>query len=205
MLLKELVKQRLIRYASFNFFSVDLIIFSLASRRIIETHSDGFYHSLRASSKSNGNSPTYNWIQGIGQTSQWRDRDWFNHRNIWFAIMNCFSFLNDTFPGEFRTGKTQLCHQLCVTCQLGVDQGGGEGKAMYIDTEGTFRPERLAAIAERSYFQFRMNWMSQYFFRYGLDGQAVMDNVAVARAYNSDHQSKLLVQAAAMMVLQIFL
>lgn len=51
--------------------------------------------------------------------------------------------------GEFRTGKTQLCHTLCVTCQLGMQQGGGEGKAMYIDTEGTFRPQRLVAIAER--------------------------------------------------------
>ncbi len=28
-------------------------------------------------------------------------------------------------------------------------QGGGEGKAMYIDTEGTFRPERITAMAER--------------------------------------------------------
>merc|ERR1712124_79861 len=26
--------------------------------------------------------------------------------------------------GEFRTGKTQLCHTLCVTCQLPLDQGG---------------------------------------------------------------------------------
>jgi len=51
--------------------------------------------------------------------------------------------------GEFRTGKTQLCHTLCVTCQLGLDQGGGEGKALFIDTEGTFRPERLIAIATR--------------------------------------------------------
>ncbi len=51
--------------------------------------------------------------------------------------------------GEFRTGKTQLCHQLAVTCQLPIDQGGGEGKCLYIDTEGTFRPERLLAIAER--------------------------------------------------------
>ena len=51
--------------------------------------------------------------------------------------------------GEFRTGKTQLCHTLCVTAQLPLDQGGGEGKAMYIDTEGTFRPQRLVAIAER--------------------------------------------------------
>ena len=51
--------------------------------------------------------------------------------------------------GEFRTGKTQLCHTLCVTCQLPLDSGGGEGKALFVDTEGTFRPERLVAIAER--------------------------------------------------------
>lgn len=85
--------------------------------------------------------------------------------------------------GEFRTGKTQLCHQLCVTCQLPVDCGGAEGKAMYIDTEGTFRPERLLAVAER----------------YGLNGQEVLDNVAYARAFNSDHQTQLLIHASAMM------
>jgi len=85
--------------------------------------------------------------------------------------------------GEFRTGKTQLCHTLCVTCQLPLDDGGGEGKALYIDTEGTFRPERLVSIAER----------------YGLAPEQVLDNVAYARAYNSDHQSKLLIQASAMM------
>jgi len=85
--------------------------------------------------------------------------------------------------GEFRTGKTQLCHQICVSCQLPLDQGGGEGKALYIDTEGTFRPERLLAIAER----------------YGLNGDDVLDNIAYARAYNSDHQSQLLLQASAMM------
>jgi len=85
--------------------------------------------------------------------------------------------------GEFRTGKTQLCHQICVACQLPLDQGGGEGKALYIDTEGTFRPERLLAIAER----------------YGLNGEDVLDNIAYARAYNTDHQSQLLLQASAMM------
>jgi DNA repair protein RAD51 len=85
--------------------------------------------------------------------------------------------------GEFRTGKTQLCHQICVTCQLPLDQGGGEGKALYIDTEGTFRPERLLAIAER----------------YGLNGDDVLENVAYARAHNTDHQSQLLLQASAMM------
>ncbi|KAL3694577.1 hypothetical protein R1sor_008228 [Riccia sorocarpa] len=86
--------------------------------------------------------------------------------------------------GEFRTGKTQLCHTLCVTCQLPLDQGGGEGKALYIDAEGTFRPQRLLQIAER----------------YGLNGNDVLDNVAYARAYNTDHQSKLLIEAASMMV-----
>merc|ERR1712018_1098081 len=85
--------------------------------------------------------------------------------------------------GEFRTGKSQLCHTLAVTCQLPIDNGGAEGKCLYIDTEGTFRPERLLAVAER----------------YGLQGSDVLDNVAYARAYNSDHQMTLLTQAAAMM------
>jgi DNA repair protein RAD51 len=67
--------------------------------------------------------------------------------------------------GEFRTGKTQICHTLCVTTQLPLEQGGAEGKAMYIDTEGTFRPERLVEIAEK----------------YGLDGQDVLDNVSGRR------------------------
>ncbi|XP_050726587.1 DNA repair protein RAD51 homolog A-like [Eriocheir sinensis] len=85
--------------------------------------------------------------------------------------------------GEFRTGKTQLCHTLAVTCQLPLEMGGGEGKCLYIDTEGTFRPERLVATAQR----------------YQLQEADVLDNVAYARAYNSDHQSTLLIQAAAMM------
>jgi len=85
--------------------------------------------------------------------------------------------------GEFRTGKSQLCHTLAVTCQLPIDMGGAEGKCLYIDTEGTFRPERLLATAER----------------FGLSGNDVLDNVAYARAYNTDHQTQLLIQAAAMM------
>ena len=51
--------------------------------------------------------------------------------------------------GEFRTGKSQLCHTLAVTCQLPIDMGGGEGKCLYIDTEGTFRPNRLVSIAQK--------------------------------------------------------
>ena len=45
--------------------------------------------------------------------------------------------------GEFRTGKTQLSHTLCVTAQLPKENGGGHGKVIYIDTENTFRPERI--------------------------------------------------------------
>lgn len=55
--------------------------------------------------------------------------------------------------------------------------------AMYIDTEGTFRPERLVSIAER----------------FGLDSEKVLDNVAYARAHNTDQQNKLLINAAALM------
>ncbi len=85
--------------------------------------------------------------------------------------------------GEFRTGKTQLCHTLAVTCQLPIEQGGGAGKCLYIDTEGTFRPERLESIARR----------------FNLNPDEVLDNIAYARAYNSDHQTALLSQASAMM------
>merc|ERR1712060_1041212 len=82
--------------------------------------------------------------------------------------------------GEFRCGKTQLCHTLCVACQLPLERGGGESKALYIDTEGTFRPERLQAIAER----------------YELNVEDVLQNVTYARAYNAEHQEKLLTEAA---------
>ena len=85
--------------------------------------------------------------------------------------------------GEFRTGKTQICHTLCVTCQLPKENGGGAGKALYIDTEGTFRHEKLKNIAER----------------FGLDPDEVVANVLYARAYNSDHQNKLLLQACGLM------
>ena len=90
--------------------------------------------------------------------------------------------------GEFRTGKTQICHTLCVACQLPKSDGGGEGKAIYIDTEGTFRPEKLALIAER----------------FGLDPKETIENVYYARAYNSDHQQRLLVQVCALMCEQKF-
>ena len=85
--------------------------------------------------------------------------------------------------GEFRTGKTQLSHTLCVTAQLPSESGGGQGKVAFIDTENTFRPERIKAIAER----------------YNLDPVETLDNIIVARAYTVDHLNQLLMFAAAKM------
>jgi len=82
--------------------------------------------------------------------------------------------------GEYGVGKTQLCHQLCVTVQLPKDKGGLAGSALYVDTEGTFRPERILQIADR----------------FRLDGKKVLDNIIYARAYNSDHQMLIIEEAA---------
>ncbi|KAJ8658144.1 meiotic recombinase Dmc1 [Lichtheimia ornata] len=83
--------------------------------------------------------------------------------------------------GEYRTGKTQLAHTLCVQVQLPIHQGGANSKAAYIDTEGTFRPDRIRAIADR----------------FGVDPDITLDNIAVARAWNSDHQMDLITEIAA--------
>ncbi|KAE8399378.1 DNA recombination and repair protein Rad51 [Aspergillus pseudonomiae] len=78
--------------------------------------------------------------------------------------------------GEFRCGKTQLSHTMSVVAQLPKEMGGAGGKVAYIDTEGTFRPERIAQIAER----------------FGVDADSARENIAYARALNSEHQLELL-------------
>lgn len=85
--------------------------------------------------------------------------------------------------GEFRTGKTQLCHMLAVTCQLSPEMGGAGGKCIYIDTEGTFRPERIIPIAKR----------------FNLDVQNVLDNILYSRALSSDQQTALLTKVFSIM------
>jgi DNA repair protein RadA len=74
--------------------------------------------------------------------------------------------------GAYGSGKTQLALTLAVNTQLPFEQGGVEGKSVYIDTEGTFRPERIRQIAEAK----------------GLNPDSVLKNILVARAFNSDHQ-----------------
>ena len=78
--------------------------------------------------------------------------------------------------GEYRCGKTQLSQTMSVVAQLPKDLGGGEGKVAYIDTEGTFRPERITQIAER----------------FGVDPETALENILYARALNSEHQHELL-------------
>ncbi|MCD7781176.1 MAG: DNA repair and recombination protein RadA [Methanosphaera sp.] len=76
------------------------------------------------------------------------------------------------FYGEFGSGKSQISHELAVTVQLPMDEGGLEGEVVYIDTENTFRPERIEQIATG----------------FGLDVEEVLSKIHVARAFNSSHQ-----------------
>ncbi|MCW4015338.1 MAG: DNA repair and recombination protein RadA [Candidatus Bathyarchaeota archaeon] len=77
--------------------------------------------------------------------------------------------------GEYGVGKTQICLSLCVRVQLPEEEGGLNGKVVYIDTEGTFIPERVFQIAESL----------------GIDPHETLSNIFLARAYNSSHQELL--------------
>ena len=74
--------------------------------------------------------------------------------------------------GAFGSGKSQLAHQLAVNVQLPLEKGGANGKAVWLDTESTFRPERIRQMCEAQ----------------GLDFQKTLKNIFVARVFNSDHQ-----------------
>ena len=83
--------------------------------------------------------------------------------------------------GEFGCGKTQFCHTLCVMVQKSREEGGLGGGVLYIDSENTFRPERIVSIAKAN----------------GMDPQRILDNIVVARAYSSSHQVLILEEAGA--------
>jgi len=83
------------------------------------------------------------------------------------------------FYGEFGSGKTQAAHQLAVNVQLPKTDGGLEGSVVMIDTENTFRPERIKQMAEAL----------------GLNHEEILKNIHVARAYNSNHQMLLVDRA----------
>ncbi|MGL4670154.1 MAG: DNA repair and recombination protein RadA [Methanobacteriaceae archaeon] len=74
--------------------------------------------------------------------------------------------------GEFGSGKSQISHEIAVTVQLSEELGGLDAECVFIDTENTFRPERIEQI-------------SNFF---GLDLQETLQKIHIARAFNSSHQ-----------------
>ena len=74
--------------------------------------------------------------------------------------------------GEFGSGKSQISHELAVTVQLPEELGGLDGDCVFVDTENTFRPERIKQIANG----------------FELDLEDVLQRIHVARAFNSSHQ-----------------
>ncbi|ONH69846.1 Meiotic recombination protein DMC1 [Cyberlindnera fabianii] len=104
------------------------------------------------------------------------------------------SSISEVF-GEFRCGKTQMAHTLCITSQLPKSAGGAEGKAAYIDTEGTFRPDRYVAQFSCFYIRiFGILIIKAIAERFGLAPDDCLENIAYARALNSEHQCELLEQ-----------
>ena len=81
------------------------------------------------------------------------------------------------FYGQYGSGKTQFMLQLAVNAQLPVEQGGLGGEVAIIDTENTFRPERIISMAKAL----------------ELDPDEVLSKIHVGRAYNS-HQQMLMVK-----------
>ena len=83
------------------------------------------------------------------------------------------------FFGEFGSSKTQICFQLAVNATLPEEMGGFDSEVVIIDTENTFRPERIIQ-------------MSNYL---GIDSGEVLKKIHVARAFNSQHQILLVDKA----------
>ncbi|MFQ5647878.1 MAG: DNA repair and recombination protein RadA, partial [Candidatus Aenigmatarchaeota archaeon] len=88
------------------------------------------------------------------------------------------NFLSDNILSH-NSGKSQLAHQLAVNVQLPKDKGGLGAKALFVDSEGTFRPERIQQMAQAV----------------GLDPKKALENILIARAFNSDHQVILVEKA----------
>jgi DNA repair protein RadA len=80
--------------------------------------------------------------------------------------------------GEFGSGKSQIVHQMAVNVQLPEKEGGLNGSVIYIDTENTFRPERIEQMVNGLGID-------------GLDPQEILNNIHIARAHTSDHQMLL--------------
>lgn len=81
--------------------------------------------------------------------------------------------------GEFGSGKSQIVHQMAVNVQLPEDLGGLGGSVIYVDTENTFRPERIEQMVKGLEIE-------------DADPKEFLKNIHVARAQTSDHQMLLI-------------
>jgi DNA repair protein RadA len=87
--------------------------------------------------------------------------------------------------GEFGSGKSQIVHQMAVNVQVPEELGGLNGSAIYIDTENTFRPERIEQMVEGLSFPDNPEYERP-------TPEEFLANVHVARAHTSDHQMLLM-------------
>ena len=94
-----------------------------------------------------------------------------------FVVPDGHAFVGGAVPTFMH--NSQLAHQLAVNVTRGEDEGGLNGDTVWIDTESTFRPERVRQMAEAL----------------ELDAEAVLKRIHVARAFNSHHQMLLMEKA----------
>jgi hypothetical protein len=92
--------------------------------------------------------------------------DWMNYRK------ECGENLNENiYYGASATGKTQICFTLCAMAQHEIN-----GKAIYLDTENSFRPERIEAIAKAR----------------GFDSENILKSIHILKAFNSSSQEQII-------------
>ncbi len=107
----------------------------------------------------------YNWDEVVGIRTRIHDDYVYD-----FSVPGSHAFIGGNMPTIMH--NSQICHTLSCMVQQPTDAGGLDGGVVYIDTEGTFRPERVSEIATAR----------------GYDPEAILSRILVARAYNSAHQ-----------------
>ncbi|PSQ46316.1 DNA repair and recombination protein RadA [Halobacteriales archaeon SW_6_65_15] len=98
--------------------------------------------------------------------------------------------------GEFGAGKSQVTHQLAVNVQLPREYGGLEGAALFVDSEDTFRPERIDDMVRGLDDETKQAAMALHQVKTEDELVAsILDGIHVAKAFNSNHQMLLVEKA----------
>nr|AAD16062.1 recombination/repair protein RadA [Halobacterium salinarum] len=101
--------------------------------------------------------------------------------------------------GEFGAGKSQVTHQLAVNVQLPTEYGALHGRAVFIDSEDTFRPERIDDMVRGLSDETLQAAMEAHEIEGSTDDEdtltelvdAFLDKIHVAKGFNSNHQMLL--------------